>query len=97
MKATWFKAALSGVLLTLAVAASPLQAAPMAGVAEAPRAAAEQSTHLTSQVHWRRHHRWHRHHSHRRHWHGHRGHRHCGYVRRCGYWGCRIVRRCHRH
>lgn len=87
MKAGWFKAALSGAILAVAAATGAAQAAPVSGMADVARSAVAQTSSPVTSVHWRKHNRWHRH----------RGHRHCGYVRRCGYWGCRIVRRCHRH
>lgn len=100
------KAALAGAILSLAFAAGTAQAAPVVSADAARSVAADASASPVTQVHFRhrhrfhRHrwhgHRWHRHRWHRRHWHGGYG-RHCRWKRKCGYYGCRIVRRCHRH
>lgn len=92
-----FKFALAGAILSLGFAAGASQAAVVPG--DAVRTVAAQASGEATPIHYRRHrhahhgHRWH----HRKHWHGRHGHRHCGWVRRCGKWSCRIVRRCHRH
>lgn len=96
-----FKTALAGAILALAFVGGPAQAAPMTAVGDTVRSVAAESSSQVQKVghrhrHWHRHNHWRHRHLHRRHWHGHRSHRRCGWVRRCGYNGCRIVRHCHR-
>ncbi len=100
------KAALAGAILSLAFVAGTASAAPVMSGDAVRSVAADASAGQVTLVHRRFHrhhghrHRWHRHRWHRHRWHGHHfhyGHRHCRWKRRCGYWGCRIVRRCHRH